>query len=77
VANTNLQIQKTEQTQDRINTMKFTPRYSTIKCSKLKTKNWEGSTQKQHTTYNGTTIQMTPDLSSEIREAKKSGNSIF
>ena len=38
VANTNLQIQKTEQTQNRENTKKFTPGYIQIQCSKTKNK---------------------------------------
>lgn len=72
------QIQKTEQTQNRINPKKFTPRHIIIKCSKTKDKEktLKAAGQKGHIIYNGT-IQMTPDFSSETTEVKKSGTEFF
>ena len=83
VADTNLQIQKTEQTPHRINPKKFTPRHMVIKCSKTKDqkkkkkKNLPRLANIKDTFAYNETIQMTLDFSSETTETKKRWHSIF
>lgn len=69
----NVQLSEFEQTPNRINPQKSTPRHIAVKL--LKTKNirkiLKAVRKEQHLTYDGKTIQMTEDFSSETMEKRR------
>ena len=73
------QVQEAQRIPDRINPRRSTPRHIVIKLTKIKDKEklLKGTRKKWQITYNGTSIRLTADFSTEILQARREWHDIL